>query len=975
MGSSPGSRQMTSAQWQRVKEVTADALELEVAHRAGFVVGACGDDTQVHREVLRLLSEAEKSSDNFLSNPPIRLRRFLKPRGPAMPYFSPGQVVADRFEILQFLNRGGMGEVYSAMDLELREKVALKTIHPSIASSPDAIDRFKQEVRHTRRITHPNVCRVYDLFSHEPRSSDPAWFLTMELLEGQTLAERIATGGPMPMKRALPLIKDMVAALSAAHEMGIVHRDFKPNNVMLVASTPETERAKVTDFGLAANVDSQSRDTAGTPAYIAPEQAAAGAAGPAADQFSLGLVICEMLTGKCLVMNRASPVEAKEQLESWLALQPRTLLNSHARSTVARCLAFEPKKRFAKVRDVIASLDGSKERRRAKFFGWTAVAAAAFAAAMAVVASEDWGDRVSNARRLTSETDYSSSPSLSGDGRWVAYSSNRGEAGNPDIWLDSVGGGGARRLTTNQAPDTDPAIAPDGKSVAFRSEREGGGIYIVGADGSGEHLLVARGRNPVFSPDGRRLAYWIGERDDSVPSGQLYVISLPAGQPRRLVAGFLVARYPAWSPDGESLVFEGCRATTEFFPGCNEFWISRANGGAVVNTGTLAALQAQNLLLFLFSHQKAWRDGHIVFGARRGTNDALWEVPVSAKDMRVSGRPRQVTLGEARELEPSLAPSGAAALGRFSGALHVWRIALGPSGEVARATKITDAPLGECCPAATRDGRSLFFTRRLQGVKDLFRKDLITGNESLVLASPEEKSWPVPNEDGTRIAFESRRGNEFSIELIDRNSPARTLCVGCSHPTSWFGGDAIFHTSPRGEIALLDINTGLSRAVLSAPDGITLGEADWSPDTGYLLFTASSNGTNKQVYAVRFPQATGSPHGPRMQLTPELQDVEKPRWSQDGARFYYLSNKDGYLCVWGNRFRPDRAGPFEESFPVMHYHDFPRFSPNSAGPLSRGFSVASGSIFINVGEEMETIWVGRLGPPSLTSVFDRFLFR
>ena len=425
MGSSPGSRQMTFAQWQKVKEITADALDLEAADRAGFVADACGDDPRVRAEVLRLVSEAAKSSEDFLSDPPARLRLLLKQRELTMPFFSPGQVVAERFEILQFLNRGGMGEVYSAMDLELREKVALKTIRPSIASSEEAIDRFKQEVRHTRRIAHPNVCRVYDLFCHMPPSGIPAWFLTMGLLEGQTLGERIAAGGPLPIKQALPLIQDMVAALSAAHEMGIVHRDFKPNNVMLVASRPGRQSAVVTDFGLAAHIDSQSRDAAGTPAYIAPEQAGGGAPGHAADQYSLGLVICTILTGKPPVLNRASPVEAKKQLESWLALQPRTLLNSHARSAIARCLAFDPKKRFANVRDVVAVLDGSRERRRAKRFAWTAAAAAALAAALAVVASVDWGDRVSGARRLTSETDYSSSPSLSRDGKWIAYSSNR----------------------------------------------------------------------------------------------------------------------------------------------------------------------------------------------------------------------------------------------------------------------------------------------------------------------------------------------------------------------------------------------------------------------------------------------------------------------------------------------------------------------------------------------------------------------
>jgi eukaryotic-like serine/threonine-protein kinase len=963
MGSSPGSRQMTFAQWQKVKEITADALELEAADRA------CGDDPQVKREVLRLVTEAAKSREDFLSDPPARLRLLLKQRELTMPFFSQGQVVAERFEILQFLNRGGMGEVYSAMDLELKEKVALKTIRPAIASSEEAIDRFKQEVRQTRRIAHPNVCRVYDLFCHLPSSSIPAWFLTMGLLEGQTLGERIAAGGPLPLKQALPLIQDMVAALSAAHEMGIVHRDFKPNNVMLVPSSRGRESAVITDFGLAAQVDSQARDAAGTPAYIAPEQAAGSAPGPAADQYSLGLVICAMLTGKPPVLDRASPGEAKKQLESWVALQPRTHLNSHARSALTCCLAFEPRKRFASVREVVPALDGSTLRRRRRWRALGAVAAVVLIAMSAVLASADWGDRLTNLRRLTPETDHSTFPSLSRDGKRVAYASNRAEAGNVDIWLDSARGGAARRLTTNPAEDGEPSIAPDGNSVVFRSERNGGGIYIIGADGAGERLLVPSGRSPAFSPDGSVIAYWTGDPDDSAPSGQLFMISSQGGIPRRLVPDFLVARYPTWSPDGRYLAFEGCRANNQFFPACNEFWITRADGSATVNTGALAALQSQNVELFFYSHRKAWHAGSIFFGARRANVDALWELPISQNDMRISRPPRQATSGEAREGRPSIAANGAIAFDRLSGALRIWRIELDPFGRAANASKLTDASFGECCPSSTRGGRWLFFTRRIHDVKDLFRRDLVTGAESVIFASREEKAWPVPNEDGTRVAFESRRGNEFSIKLIAQGQGARTLCVGCGHPTSWFGGNAVFHTSPDGEFALLDVETGVSHGVLSGAGDLTLGEADWSPNNEYLLFTASTNEGNKQVYAVRFPKASGSAEGPWIALTPEPRLVERPRWSEDGKTFYYLSNRDGYLCVWGQSFAPGEKSAQGKPFPIMHYHDYPRFSPNSADPVSRGFSVARGSIFLNVGEEVKTLWVGSLGPPSLAGIF------
>jgi serine/threonine protein kinase len=960
---------MTPAQWQKIKEITADALEREPADREDFVADACSGDSLVYREVLQLVSEAEKSDRDFLSRPPAQLRQLLQYHLDSTPCFSPGQVLAGRFEILQFLNRGGMGEVYSAMDLELEEKLALKTIHPAIASSMAVIERFKQEVRQTRRIAHPNVCRVYDLFCHELPDRRPAWFLTMELLEGQTLAERISAG-PLPLKRALPLIRDMVSALSAAHDVGIVHRDFKPNNVMLVAAGATTERAVVTDFGLAANVDS--RDTAGTPAYIAPEQAAGGDTGCAADQFSLGLVIAEILVGKRPVLDRKSAVEAKRQLESWFSVMPRNLLNTDARSAITRSLAFRPEERFRDVRAVLSSLDGSKRRRRSKAF-W-GIAAAAVTAMAAVVIQTESGDRLTDLRSLTPGADWSLSPSLSSDGKWIAYASNREEAGNVDIWIDSSRGGAARRLTTDPAEDKEPNIAPDGKSVVFRSDRNADGVYWVGSDGAGERLLVAGGRSPVFSPDGRWVAYWNGDPDDSVASGRLFVVSPQGGPPRRIAPDFMVARYPLWSPDGRYLAFEGCRENTSPFPACTELWIAPADGSSVVSTGALAALRTLNVSSF--RHQKAWRDTRILFGGRRTGVDALWEATISSQDLRLSGVPRQVTSGEAGEREPTLADNDVIAFGRLFGPLHIWRLGLRPPGEPARAAKVTDATFGECCPAASADGRSLFFTRLVHDVKELFRKDLMTGAESVILASPEDKSWPVPSRDGTRVIFEARRRNETSIDLFVQGQPPRKLCVGCSHPTSWFGDNAVFHTTATGNLGTVNIDTGVSRDVPFERGRMTLSEADWSPENQYLLVAASPNGASKRIYAVRFPQSAASPDGPWVLLTPESQGAEKPRWSQDGKIFYYLSNRDGFLCVWGQGFAPGEKRPLNKPFPVMHYHDYPRFSPNRVGIPTRGFTVAGESIFLNVGEGIETIWVGKLEHPSVLSFFrDRFFAR
>jgi Tol biopolymer transport system component len=170
--------------------------------------------------------------------------------------------------------------------------------------------------------------------------------------------------------------------------------------------------------------------------------------------------------------------------------------------------------------------------------------------------------QVQDAVQLTPESGLSATPGISHDGKWIVYSSDRSQPGNLDIWIQPVSGGQASRLTTHPAVDTDPVISPDGKLVAFRSERNGGGLYVVGSDGSGERLLVAGGWSPAFSPDGRQIAYWLGTRDDAAPSGQLYLIDTASGQPRRLATDFADARYPTWNSTGQFLLFDGCKTNT-----------------------------------------------------------------------------------------------------------------------------------------------------------------------------------------------------------------------------------------------------------------------------------------------------------------------------------------------------------------------------------------------------------------------------
>jgi serine/threonine protein kinase len=217
-----------------------------------------------------------------------------------------GDKLADRYRIVRFIARGGMGEVYEAEDEMLGTRVAMKTIAATIADNPQAARRLKQEVSLARLITHPNVCRIFDLGVHGGGTDRPGagvLFFTMELLTGVSLAQRLSEHGRLSTEAALPIVMGMAAALSAAHRAGVVHRDFKSDNVML-ASEADGERIVVTDFGLArhtatATLDSlEARGLEGTLAYMSPEQLEGQSARQPADIYALGLVMYEMLTGE-----------------------------------------------------------------------------------------------------------------------------------------------------------------------------------------------------------------------------------------------------------------------------------------------------------------------------------------------------------------------------------------------------------------------------------------------------------------------------------------------------------------------------------------------------------------------------------------------------------------------------------------------------------------------------------------------------
>jgi serine/threonine-protein kinase len=260
-------------------------------------------------------------------------------------------VLAGRYRVVSRLGQGGMGEVYRAEDLRLDQTVALKFLPAALSHDPDRLRRLHDEVRRGRQVTHPNVCRVYDIVE-----ADGETFLTMEFIDGQTLAALLRQVGRLPQERGLAIARQLCQGLAAAHEQGVIHRDLKPQNVMLDAKG----QARITDFSLAAEAEDVhgSEVYHGTPAYMAPEQLAGREVSPQSDLFSLGLVLYEMFTGRHPFPTK-SVRELRRLHEGGPTPQPSshlTGLDPALKGLILRCLERDPKGRPRSAQEVLAGL-------------------------------------------------------------------------------------------------------------------------------------------------------------------------------------------------------------------------------------------------------------------------------------------------------------------------------------------------------------------------------------------------------------------------------------------------------------------------------------------------------------------------------------------------------------------------------------------------------------------------------------------
>ncbi|HXG53844.1 MAG TPA: protein kinase [Vicinamibacterales bacterium] len=824
------------------------------------------------------------------------------------------------YEILEPIGAGGMGEVYRARDAKLNRDVALKVLPESLAGDPDRLARFRREAQVLASLNHPNIAHI-----HGFEDSGTTHALVMELVEGPTLADRIAQR-PIPIDEALPIARQIAEALEAAHDHGIIHRDLKPANIKV---RPDGT-VKVLDFGLAKATDASAGSSSaamnsptlslhatetglilGTAAYMSPEQARGKVVDKRADIWAFGVVLYEMLTGRNLFAGEtlSDTIAAVLTREfDWTALPTET--PAGVRRVLARALEREPKRRLRDIGDARLELDqaasGSGDqvvaivpRRspavRALIVLAVFAAGAALATGIALVRRGQGPAQdaipAMTFSRLTTQPGVSGTPSLSPDGKWLVYVSSA--AGNEDVYLQATTGQTSINLTKDSpAADSTPVFSPDGDSIAFGSDRDGGGIFIMGRTGESVRRLTQRGFQPAWFPDGQQLVFTsealgaVEIRAGAV--SELWAVAAKGGEPHLLFAGD--AMQPRVSPNGRRIAFWALpvQGNSKQFSGANrDVWTIAADGSKPVRVTTDEATDWNPV----WSPDGRW----LHFLSNRSGSMSLWRIAIDDETGLPSGAPQPLTLPAAYSRDFSLSADGR--LGVYA--------TLAVTSHVARVrfdlrTAAVQGPF-EPLTSGTRefgshdvspDGRQVVVVTSQREQEDLY---VMAGDGAGLRQLTNDAArdrWPRWSPDGRRIFFYSDRSGTFGLWSVDRDgSGLRQLTTsgGRYYPTPSRDGS---------KLAASDINSWQiyvydAHDFSKAPELLpplpeemrrgALNVVDWSPD-GRLLRGSTSAG--QWVYSVdtrtfrRLPNTDGG---------------RRPQWLPDGRRF--LFTRQGRLWV------------------------------------------------------------------------------
>ena len=819
---------------------------------------------------------------------------------------SPGSRVGS-YEVLSVLGTGGMGEVYRARDPKLGRDVALKVLRELFAGDADRLARFEREAQVLASLNHSNIAQIYGV-----EDSGNVRALVMELVEGPTLADRIAAG-PLPLDEAMAIAKQIVYALESAHQVGIIHRDLKPANIKV---RPDGT-VKVLDFGLAKALEPTGGARAsmsmsptlsihathagmilGTAAYMAPEQARGKSVDARADIWAFGVVLFEMLSGRRpfepsqgSAPSRASSAgdgdSVSDTLASILKSEPTwSLLPNDTPAAVdrllRRCLAKDRDQRLQHIGDARFEIDDALRptsiegvRRREIGRGqspWMWIAAVLLVAAVTAAVFALRAARAPAPPELyvdiaTPVTTGAGSFAMSPDGRSIVFS-GPGTAGT-QLWLRSLETPATRPLPGTQGGEW-PFWSPDSRSIGFFA---GNKLKRLDID-AGDSQALANVLTPAggtWNQDGVILY---------VPTDSAGVLQISAagGEPRRATAGDLAARLPQFLPDGKHFLFYVARGTVPGGVYVGELGnqdarrIMAADGPAVLASGHLLFVRERNLMAQRFDPSTQQPIGPLLPVAE-GVPVTLFAAAVSASAAGHiayrAGSPdsrRQLLWFDRSGKE------------------------LGTVGEVGQLMSN---------PTLSPDGRHVVVQRTVQENIDLWSIDLERNVSSRLTVNPEIDSLPLWSPDGSRILYNETGGEDrasFVIMRIDRagaNEPVRVQSgAGAKVATDWSsdGRFLLYKQFDQGTStdlwALPMQGDRPPMPVVQTPYAERDGQ--FSPD-GKLLAYESDESGQPNIYLQPFPE-------PGTKVRVSTQGGTQARWRRDGKELFYIA-ADQYLMA------------------------------------------------------------------------------
>jgi len=902
------------------------------------------------------------------------------------------------YEIGSRIGVGGMGEVYRARDLRLGREVALKVLAPEKADDR-ARRHLLEEARAASALNHPNIITVYDI-----GSQDGIDFIAMEFIRGRTIHDLASRKG-LPLEDVFKYGIQIADALARAHAAGITHRDIKPGNIMV----NEEGIPKLLDFGLAKSFSSEAAlgggtetvtlDAAatrglvvGTAPYMSPEQARGHRLDGRSDIFSFGLVLYMMLTGRsafpgddvfsiigAIIHNPPEPIPISADVPDEMA------------GIVMRCLRKDPARRYQHAGDLRIALEdlrdelaGKGPARRAaptqsRAARWLERAVLVTVAAAASVAGLQWYlkrplpvVRFPALTQITFDAGLTNTPAVSFDGKLLAYASDRAGP-NLDIWVQQLGGGEPIRLTRESADSYDPVFSPDGTTVVFRSELDGGGLYSVPSLGGQLRRIAKDGRRPRFSPDGKWIAYRIGHPQWSSGGGGIYLMPATGGSSRQLHADFTSVADLVWAPDSRHYLFSGVPPVKSRQLGASpgdrhqsedraDWWLATLDDTTPLRTGGLGATREQGLVE---TQLEAWdpEGKFIVFSARAGDSSNLWKIPISIEDGKVNGAVEPLTFGTTNQTTASISTTGLLTFASVSRTVDAWSLPFDSrQGRVTgKAEQLTsDGTVG--APSVSVAGDRMVFCSKRSGNYDVWLRDLRSGVETQITATPFAESIPVISASGLKVGWRAIEGNKDNMYYVGlpasgRPGAPQKLCDGCGAPFGWSpdGNTLLGLAGLPYRVHSFEVPSG-NKTELVKSAGNNIFEPWFNADGKWFLFLVHGPGRSR-VYAAPYRDSP-IPEAEWIPLTDGLAWEDKPRWSPDDRAIYFTSDRDGSRCIWAQPLDSAKR-PNGSAFPVYHSHNT-RLALMNVAPGQLDISVARDRLVFNQGEKTGNVWLTKL---------------